>query len=158
MLTMAWVWKGRSGGAIGIPFSWGPTCTCTTSPSKFVAVDCCHCTNLEKLCNRESQALHKERHNDASPQCGDKLVQWVQRWNNKDNDWAQGGEESSIGATFTFLLTLMDGLWGGNKTSLNHLSKDNSQCNNGNSAIEMMETTQAKWWQRCQRNKETTPL
>jgi hypothetical protein len=38
----------------------------------------------------------------------------------------------------------MDGLWGGNKTSLNHLSKDNSQCNNGNSAIEMMETTQAK--------------
>ncbi len=47
----------------------------------------CHCTKLEKLCYRESQALHKERHDGTSPQRGDKLVQWVQRWNNKDNDW-----------------------------------------------------------------------
>ncbi len=30
-VTMAWVWKGRSGGPNGIPLSWGPTGMCTTS-------------------------------------------------------------------------------------------------------------------------------
>ncbi len=29
---MAWVWKGRSGGADGIPLSWGPTGMCTLQP------------------------------------------------------------------------------------------------------------------------------
>ncbi len=82
----------------------------------------CHCTDLERLSYIESQAPHKERQDGASPQRGNTLVLWVQRWNNKDDDWAQGGGESSIGATF--LLTLMDRLQGG-VTSL--LKEDEKQ-------------------------------
>ncbi len=46
---MAWVWKGRSSGANRIPLSWGPTGTCTTSPSKVAATAVTNATTLKNF-------------------------------------------------------------------------------------------------------------
>jgi hypothetical protein len=56
------------------------------------------------------------------------------------------------------LLTLLDGLWGGNNTSLNHLSKDNSQCNGGNCALQRQQQWQRNNDKDASAMRETMPV
>ncbi len=139
------MWKEKSGGANGISLSRGPTGTLALS-----AQQCDNASTMMATMSVQQRQQCQRNEGNSAGTMGAKASaqQWQQCHHN--NGKKASTIESSIGAPI--LLTLMNGLQGGNSPR-NHILKDNSQRNNSKGAIATATMMPVQQWQRQQRDK-----